>query len=54
MAQTASKKGIRDGLGHVHLYMFQNVSYMFNINVCLCHVMIYQSKVDVVHVLYIY
>jgi hypothetical protein len=33
MAQTASKEGIRDGLGHVHLYMFQNVSYMFNITV---------------------
>jgi len=27
---------------------------MFNITVLLCHVMIYQNKVDVVDVLYIY
>ena len=54
MAQNALKEGIWDGLGHVHLYIFQNVSYMFNITVLLCYVMIFQNKVDVVHVLYIY
>jgi hypothetical protein len=30
MAQTTSKEGIRDGLGHVHLYMFQNVIWIYN------------------------